>query len=391
MNILFGILSLIVLVGIAYLFSENKKAVKFQTIIAGILMQVVLIFFVIKIPIGQTILETLSNFVNHIIQLGMEGVEFVFGGISDNYVFGINVLALIIFTSALISVLYYLRIIPFLIKYIGRSISFLMGTTGAETFSAVANSFLGGTEAPLVIKPFLAKLTRSELFAVMAAGFGSASAAILAGYAMMGIDMKYLLIAVFTVPFSCLMIAKVLIPETEESQTKEIELNRAESESIFEAISEGTANGLSLALNVGAMLIAFIGLIALVNAFLGLFGTSISTLLGYVFYPFGFLFNIPSNEIFTFASLVGSKFAINEFFAYSELVQYLDTLSPRTIGILSVVLCNFANISTIGIQIGGFSSFAPSRKKEVTKLGMRALFAGTIATLTTGAIVGMFL
>ena len=391
MNILFGLLSLTILLLIAFLLSEHKKQIKLQTIIAGILMQIALIFFVIKIPIGQTILQSMANGVDRIIQLGMEGVNFVFGGISENFVFAINVLSLIIFTSALISVLYYFKIIPLLIRIIGKAISLLMGTTQAETFSTVANSFLGGTEAPLVIKPFIPNLTRSELFAVMAGGFGSASAAILAGYALMGIDMKYLLIAVFTVPFSCLMIAKIMIPETEESKTNNIELNANDTESIFEAISEGTSNGLGLAMNVGAILISFIGLIAVANAFLGIFNTDISTLLGFIFLPFGYLFNIPADEVMTFASLVGSKFGINEFVAYGELVEVMDQLSPRTVGILSVVLCNFANISTIGIQIGGFSSFAPTRKKEVAKLGVRALIAGTIATLTTGAIVGMFL
>ncbi len=391
MNIIFGLLSLIVLILIAYLLSEHKKQIKLQTIVTGILMQAALIFFVIKVPVGQKILQAMANGVDSIIQMGMEGVNFVFGGLSENFVFAINVLALIIFTSALISVLYYFKIIPLLIKYIGNAISKLMGTTQAETFSTVANSFLGGTEAPLVIKPFIANLTRSELFAVMAGGFGSASAAILAGYALMGIDMKYLLIAVFTVPFSCLMIAKIMIPETEKSVTNDIQLDAAESESIFEAISEGTTSGLTLAMNVGAILISFIGLIAVVNAFLGLFGTNISTLLGFLFLPFGYLFNIPAEEVMTFSSLVGSKFGINEFFAYDELVRVMDQLSPRTVAILSVILCNFANLSTIGIQIGGFSSFAPSRKKEVAQLGVRALLAGTIATLTTGAIVGMFL
>ena len=217
MNIFFGLASLLLLIGIAFLISENRKAVKLQTIFAGILMQAVLIFFVIKVPIGQTILQTMADAVNNIIQMGMEGVDFVFGGISDNFVFAINVLALIIFTSALISVLYYLKIIPILIKYIGRSVSFIMGTTGAETFSTVANSFLGGTEAPLVIKPFLPKLTCSALFVVLAGGFGSASACLLAGYFKLGIYMKSLLTAVFFHAVCCLMIVKIVIFDTAHS------------------------------------------------------------------------------------------------------------------------------------------------------------------------------
>ena len=391
MNILFSLIALICLIGVAYILSTDKKRIKIQTVIMGLVLQAILIFFVIKVPAGQFILEKLALGVDSVVQMGMEGVNFVFGGISDGYVFAINVLSLIVFTSALISVLYFLKIIPFLVKYVGKVIAKLMGTTDVETFSAVANSFLGGTEAPLVIKPYLPKLTTSELFAVMVGGFGSASASILAGYSMMGIDMKYLLIAVFTVPFSTLMVSKIMIPETEVSETENAEVTASESDTLFEAISEGTGNGLGLALNVGASLIAFVGIIAVVNAFLGLFNTTLSQLFGYLFLPVAYLFNIPSAEAFTFASLIGTKLSVNEFVAYTEMVEVMGGLSPRTIAILSVVLCNFANFSVIGIQVGGFSAFAPSRKKEVAKLGFKALICGTISTLTTGAILGIFI
>lgn len=391
MNILFSILALVCLLGIAFILSTDKKSIKVQTVVMGLLLQIILIFFVIKVPVGQVILENLAMGVNSIVQMGMEGVNFVFGGISDSYVFAINVLSLIVFTSALISVLYFLKVIPFLVKYVGKSVAKLMGTTDVETFAAVGNCFLSGTESPLLIKPYLPKLTKSELFAVMVGGFGSASASILAGYALMGIDMRYLLIAVFTVPFSTLMVSKIMVPETEKSLTENAEVSGSESDSLFEAISEGTGNGLGLALNVGASLIAFVGLIAVINAFLGLFDTNLSQLFGYVFLPFAYLFHVPSNEAFTFATLVGTKFGINEFVAYGDMVNVMGALSPRTNAILAVVLCNFANISSIGIQVGGFNSFASTRKKEVAKLGFKALICGTIATLTTGAILGMFI
>lgn len=391
MNILFSILALVCLLGIAFILSTDKKSIKVQTVVMGLLLQIILIFFVIKVPVGQVILENLAMGVNSIVQMGMEGVNFIFGGISDSYVFAINVLSLIVFTSALISVLYFLKVIPFLVKYVGKSVAKLMGTTDVETFAAVGNCFLSGTESPLLIKPYLPKLTKSELFAVMVGGFGSASASILAGYALMGIDMRYLLIAVFTVPFSTLMVSKIMVPETEQSLTENAEVSGSESDSLFEAISEGTGNGLGLALNVGASLIAFVGLIAVINAFLGLFDTNLSQLFGYVFLPFAYLFHVPSNEAFTFATLVGTKFGINEFVAYGDMVNVMGALSPRTNAILAVVLCNFANISSIGIQVGGFNSFAPTRKKEVAKLGFKALICGTIATLTTGAILGMFI
>lgn len=392
MNIIFGLLTIGIIIGLSYLISENKKAVKWRTVIAGLLGQTVLIFFVLKVPIGQKILEVLANGVNSVIQMGMEGVTFVFGDLNTNFfVFAVSVLSLIVFVSALISVLYFLKVIPFFVTVIGSLIAKFMGTTKVETFAAVGNSFLGGTEAPLLIRPYISKLTKSELFAVMCGGFGSASAAILAGYAMMGIDMRYLLIAIFTVPFSTLMISKIFIPETEESVVENSEIVASEHDNIFSAIGDGAMTGKDLAMNVGAMLIAFIGLVAVINAILTfLFGIDLNGLLGYLLSPIGYLMNIPTSEIQTFSSLIGIKTAVNEFSAYSTMTAVMADLSPRTVVILSVILCNFANFSVIGIQIGGFSILAPERKDDVAKMGIKALAVGLLSTLSTGAIVGMF-
>lgn len=391
MNILFGIITLTVIIGLSYIISEEKKAIKWRTVIAGLLGQFVLIFFVIKVPIGQKILEALAIGVNNIIQMGMKGVTFVFGDLTSGpMIFAISVLSLIVFTSALISVLYFLKVIPFFVKIIGTAVAKYMGTGKVETFSTVGNAFLSGTEAPLLIKPYISKLTKSELFAVMCGGFGSASGAILAGYSMMGVDMKYLLIAVFTVPFSCLMISKLFIPETEESQVADGEIVESEHDNIFSAIGEGATVGKDLAISVGAMLIAFVGLVAVINGILSMFGTNLNELLGLILSPIGYLLHIPNNEIQAFSSLIGIKTAVNEFSAYSSMMEIANTLSPRTVVILSVILCNFANFSVIGIQIGGFSIIAPERKDEVAKMGLKALLVGLFATLTTGAIVGMF-
>ena len=391
MNIIFGILTLLTIIGLSYIISEDKKAIKWRTVIAGLFGQLVLIFFVIKIPIGQKLLETLALGVDNIIQMGMEGVTFVFGDLTSNYfVFAISVLSLIVFTSSLISVLYFLKVIPFFVKVIGTIIAKYMGTGKVETFSTVGNAFLSGTEAPLLIKPYISKLTRSELFTVMCGGFGSASGAILAGYSMMGIDMKYLLIAVFTVPFSCLMISKVFIPETQESQVADCEIVESAHDNIFSALGAGATTGKDLAISVGAMLIAFVGLVAVINGILGLIGTDLNQVLGFLLSPIAYLLNIPSNEVQTFSSLIGIKTAVNEFSAYSAMIEVASNLSQRTVVILSVILCNFANFSVIGIQIGGFSIFAPERKDEVAKMGLKALLVGLFATLSTGAIVGMF-
>lgn len=391
MNIIYGILSIIVIIGLSYILSTDRKAIKWRTVAAGLLGQFMLIAFVLKVPVGQKILETLANCVNNVILMGMEGVTFVFGNLTEGpMIFAVSVLSLIVFTSALISVLYFLKVIPFFVKVVGTLIAKFMGTSKVESFAAVGNCFLGGTEAPLLIKPYISKLTTSELFAVMAGGFGSASGAILAGYSMMGIDMRYLLIAVFTVPFSSLMISKMFIPETEESVVENGDVVKSEHDNIFAAIGDGAITGKDLAINVGAMLIAFIGLVAIINGVLSIFGTNLNEILGILLSPIAYLLNIPKDEVYTFSSLVGIKTAVNEFSAYSTMVNVLPELSVRTTIILSVVLCNFANFSVIGIQIGGFSILAPERRNEVAKLGMKALLVGLLATLSTGAIVGMF-
>ena len=389
-NVLSGLMTLAVILGLSYIISENKKAINWRTVVAGLAGQFVLIFFVVKVPLGQKILQALALGVNNVIQMGMEGVKFVFGDLATGpMIFAISVLSLIVFTSALISVLYFLKVIPFLVRIVGTAIAKYMGTGKVETFSTVGNAFLSGTEAPLLIKPYISKLTKSELFTVMCGGFGSASGAILAGYSMMGIDMKYLLIAVFTVPFSCLMISKVFIPETEESQVADGVIEKSQHDNIFSAIAEGANTGKDLAISVGACLIAFVGIVAVLNGILGLCGTSLNEILGRLLSPVGHLLSIPRSEVQTFSSLIGIKTAVNEFSAYSTMMQVAHNLSPRTIAILSVVLCNFANFSVIGIQIGGFSIFAPERKDEVAKMGLKALLVGLFATLSTGAIVGM--
>lgn len=392
MHIFFGIISILVLLGIAYLFSENRKSIQLRTILSALAVQMILILFVLKVPIGTRILEAFANGVVKVLSFGNEGLTFVFGDlVSQSFIFAFNVLGLIAFTSALISVLYYLKVIPFLVKYLGKAIAWLLGTTEVETFCSVGNSFLGTTEAPLLTKPFLPDLTRSELFAVVAGGFSSVSVSVIGGYVLMGIDMKYLLIAMATVPFATLLISKIIIPETEASRTNNIEVQDSESSNIFEAIGDGAIQGLQLALNVAAVLIAFLGLIALLNYLLSFLGISFSSILGIIFTPLAWLFGIPRNEVAPFATLIGTKIAMNEFVAFTELGGMLHMLSPRTQAILSVALCNFANFSSIGIAVAGFKAFCPSRSPEVSGFGLKALLGATLTTLITASIVGMFL
>ncbi|MRX53308.1 transporter [Bacillus sp. HMSC76G11] len=397
MNILYGILSLAGILFLGWLLSSSRKSIPWKTIGIGLLLEAALILFVMKVKAGEMILEKSAFAVQKIIDFSSEGIEFVFGGFygegsNITFVFAINVLAVVIFISALISALYYLRIIPFVVKIIGLSIGKLLGTTKVETFSAVGNSFLGLVEAPLLVRPYLKDLTRSELFAVMVGGTASASGAILVGYSLMGIDMKYLLISVFSVPFVSLIIAKLLEPETEVSKTNDnVAMEKTKHANVFEAIAEGAVSGVTLALNIGGLLIAFISILALINGGLGLIGTDLSTIFGYVFYPFAIMIGIPFEDAFRAASIIGTKLSINEFVAYLDLSKMIDELDPKTVAILSIALCNFANLSSIGQLIVGLGSLEPTKRSLVSKLGLKAIVGGTLASFITAVLVGMFM
>jgi concentrative nucleoside transporter, CNT family len=397
MDILFGILSLAGVLGLGWLWSSNRSAIKWKTIGIGIALEFLLVLFVLKVPFGQTLLRKTALGVQKVIDYSNEGIMFVFGGFFEKgsnitFVFAINVLGAIIFISAVISALYYLRIIPLFVKYIGIILGKIMGTTKVESFNAIGNSFLGLVEAPLLVKPYLAKLTRSELFAVMVGGTASASGAILIGYSLMGIEMKYLLLSVFSVPLVSLIMAKIMEPETEESNTNgDISLGKTSHTNVFEAISEGAISGVQLAINIGGLLIAFIGVLALVNGVLGLVHTDLSTIFGYVFYPLALLVGIPVDEAFRAASIIGTKLSINEFVAFDQLSGMIDELSPKTVAILSVALCNFANLSSIGQLIVGLGSLEPSQRPTVSKLSLKAIAAGTLASFITAIIVSIFL
>jgi CNT family concentrative nucleoside transporter len=397
LTILYGILSLAGILFLGWLLSSNRKSIPWRTIGIGLLLQAALILFVMKVKAGEMILEKAAFAVQKIIDFSSEGIEFVFGGFYDEgtnitFVFAINVLAVIIFISALISALYYLRIIPFVVRIIGLSIGKLLGTTKVETFSAVGNSFLGLVETPLLVRPYLKDLTRSELFAIMVGGTASASGAILVGYSLMGIDMKYLLISVFSVPFVSLITAKLLEPETEISKTNDnVAMEKTKHANVFEAIAEGAVSGVTLALNIGGLLIAFISILALINGGLGLIGTDLSTIFGYVFYPFAIMIGIPFEDAFRAASIIGTKLSVNEFVAYLDLSKMIDELDPKTVAILSIALCNFANLSSIGQLIVGLGSLEPTKRSLVSKLGLKAIVGGTLASFITAVLVGMFM
>ncbi|MBX0359354.1 NupC/NupG family nucleoside CNT transporter [Halobacillus sp. Nhm2S1] len=396
MNILTGLLSLVAIVALAWLLSSNRKMVKWHTILAGLALEGVFVYTMLNVSVGQQLLKKAALFIQSVIDYSSAGIEFVFGPLfaqtDIEFLFAINVLGALIFISALISALYHLRILPFIVKILGTIVGKLLKTSKVESFSAVGNTFLGVAEAPLLVKPYLARMTRSETFAIMVGGTASASGAILVGYVGMGIDLKYLLISIFSVPFVSLVVAKLIEPEVEESELDEnVRMAGSGHANVFEAISDGAVNGVKLALNIGGLLIAFISIIALVNGLLGVVNTDLSTIFGFLFYPFAILIGIPIPDAFQAASLIGTKLAANEFLAYRDLQEMVNQLSPKTVAIMSVALCNFANLSSIGQLIVGLGSLAPNKQSQVAKLGLKAIIGGTLASFITAIFVSMFI
>ena len=402
MNLLWGIFGIIVGLGIAFLLSDGKRSIKPRTILGGLAIQIGFAFMVLEWELGRAALLGLSQGVQNIIDYAGEGVAFLFGPAADvegfGFVFAFQVLTIIIFFSSLISVLYYLGIMQFIIRLLGGALSKLLGTSKAESISASANIFVGQTEAPLVVRPFLPNMTKSELFAVMTGGLASVAGSTLAGYALLGVPLEYLLAASFMAAPAGLIMAKIMIPEKEEVEEKEFVMEKDDrSVNVVDAAARGASDGLQLALNVGAMLLAFIALIALANGVLGGIGgwfgaenITIQGILGYIFAPLAFAIGVPWAEAVQAGSFIGQKLVLNEFVAYTAFAPEIANLSPKTVIIVSFALCGFANFSSLAILLGGLGAMAPSRRPDIARLGMRAIAAGMLASLLSAAIAGMF-
>jgi len=403
LNLLWGLLGIVVVLGIAFLLSNGKKSINYRTIAVGLTIQVTFAFVVLKWEAGRAGLIWFSGLVQNVIDYAGEGVAFLFGPAADvegfGFVFAFQVLTIIIFFSSLISVLYYLGIMQMVIKLIGGALSKLLGTSKAESVSAAANIFVGQTEAPLVIRPFLANMTKSELFAVMTGGLASVAGSVLAGYALLGVPLEYLIAASFMAAPAGLVMAKILIPETEKSEVAEFEMEKdQESVNVIDAAARGAGDGLKLALNVGAMLLAFIALIAMMNGMLGGLGKfigfeslTVEGILGVLFAPLAFAIGVPWSEAVIAGGFIGQKLVLNEFVAYAAFAPEIASLSPKTVIVVSFALCGFANLSSLAILLGGLGSLAPSRRPDIARLGVRAVAAGLLASLLSAAIAGMFI
>lgn len=403
MTTLISILGILSLLLVAFVFSKHRNDISFRTVAGAFGLQFIIGAFALYIPFGRSVLESISSGVSGILNYGQAGIQFLFGDIGSykvGFVFAFHVLPVVIFFSSLVAVLYYLGIMGWIIRIVGGALQKLLGTSRAESMSATANIFVSQTEAPMVIKPFLANMTQSELFAVMVGGMATVAGSVLAGYVAMGVEMKYLLAASFMAAPGGLLMAKMLLPEVEQINNSEEVLKEEHDQyvNIFDAAAGGASSGLNLAVNVGAMLIAFIALIAMVNGFLGWLGTltgmpdlSMQMILGICFKPVAFLLGVPWSESSIAGSLIGQKLVLNEFIAFVDFAEQKAVLSEHSQAVVTFALCGFANFSSIAILLGGLSSIAPNRRSDIAKLGMRAVSAGFMANLMSAAIAGFYL
>ncbi|HXT75497.1 MAG TPA: NupC/NupG family nucleoside CNT transporter [Candidatus Eisenbacteria bacterium] len=405
MGRLTGVLGIAVILGLAYIFSTDRRAIKMKTIAWGLGLQLALGLFVLRVPSGQVIFQTLGAGAKHLLDFSYVGSAFIFGelGKADSslgLIFAFQVLPTIIFIAAFFAVLYHLGVMQIIIRAAAWVMTKIMGASGAESLNVAASIFMGQTEAPLTIRPFLPRLTKSELMTVMTSGMAHISGGMMAAYIRVGgADPKNLLTAVIMTAPGTLLMAKMLVPETEHPLTAgRVQMPEAQKESnVLGAIARGTVDGLHLALNVGAMLIVFLALLALLNAMMGWvhiyihwFPYSLQQILGWIFAPVAWLIGVSWHDASTIGNLLGTRMVLNEFVAFAELGKIKDTLDPRTFTIATFALCGFANFSSIGIQIGGIGALAPEQRDQLTKFGIRAMLAGTMANLISASIVGIF-
>ncbi|MBV7299118.1 NupC/NupG family nucleoside CNT transporter [Enterovibrio paralichthyis] len=400
MQILFSLAGILALLVCAYALSESRRNINWRTILGAFSLQAGFAALVLYFPLGQSLLGSVSNGVSGLLAFADEGIGFVFGDLaSGNFIFAIRVLPLIIFLSAIISLLYYLGVMQKLIKVIGGGIHRLLGTSQVESLAATSNIFLSMSEASLVVRPFLSKMTRSELFAVMVGGMASVAGSVLGGYAALGVELKYLIAASFMAAPGGLLMAKMLVPEREQSDISgNIELEKSGDVNAIDALAAGAMNGVKVAVAVGTMLIAFVSVIAMLNAgfevvggWFGIQNLTLQTIFGYMFAPLAFVAGVPWNEALSAGSLIGQKTVLNEFVAFLDFVNVKETLSAHTQIIVTFALCGFANIGSIAIQLGSIGTMAPERRQDVAKLGFRAVAAATLANMMSAALAGLFI
>jgi len=395
MHIFISIIGIAVFILISWLMSENRKKVNWKTVGFGLGIQFIFALFILKTSVGKSIFEFLNNVVVKLNDFTTEGAKFVFGGLLEKWSFALAVLPTIIFFSSLFAVLYYFGILQFFVKIFAYLLKKVLGTSGAESLAAAANIFMGQTEAPLMVKPYVEKMTRSELMSLMTGGMSTVAGGVLAAYVSMGINAGHLIAASVMSAPAAIIFAKIMVPETEDPVTSHVQAIdiKTGDKNVLDAAARGAHDGVWLAINVAAMLIAFLAFVALFNYFFSFAGTSMEEILGVIMRPVAFLMGVPWNEAADVGRFLGEKTILNEFVAYKHLSEMIasaeSTLSPRSQVIATYALCGFANLGSIGIQLGGIGGIAPSRRGELASLGIKSMIAGTFASFITANIAGM--
>ncbi|SQF37158.1 nucleoside transporter [Streptococcus pyogenes] len=396
MQFIYSIIGILLVLGIVYAISFNRKSVSLSLIGKALIVQFIIALILVRIPLGQQIVSVVSTGVTSVINCGQAGLNFVFGSLADSgaktgFIFAIQTLGNIVFLSALVSLLYYVGILGFVGKWIGKGVGKIMKSSEVESFVAVANMFLGQTDSPILVSKYLGRMTDSEIMVVLVSGMGSMSVSILGGYIALGIPMEYLLIASTMVPIGSILIAKILLPQTEPVQKiDDIKMdNKGNNANVIDAIAEGASTGAQMAFSIGASLIAFVGLVSLINMMLSGLGIRLEQIFSYVFAPFGFLMGFNHKNILLEGNLLGSKLILNEFVSFQQLGHLIKSLDYRTALVATISLCGFANLSSLGICVSGIAVLCPEKRSTLARLVFRAMIGGIAVSMLSAFIVGI--
>lgn len=394
MKFLVNVIGIFVVIAILFLISWNRKRIQWKSVLKGLIAQFIIAILLVKVPFGKMIVSAISNGITAVINCGADGLSFVFGDLLDASfanVFIVQVLGNIIFVSALVSVLYYIGVLGFVVKWIGKAVGKLMGTTEVESFVAVANMFLGQTDSPILVSKYLKSMTDSEVMVVLVSGMGSMSVSILGGYHALGIPMEHLLIASALVPVGSILVSKMILPQTDTPlNISDVKMdNKGNNSNVIEAIAEGAGIGMQMVLAIAASLVGIIGIVAVINMFLGMAGIRLEQIFSYIFAPIGFLMGLDGNEILMEGTWLGNKLILNEFVAFQDLGSVIQELDFRTSMICSISLCGFANISSLGICVSGIAVLCPEKKSTLSRLVLKAMIGGVFVSILSAMIVGL--
>lgn len=396
MQFIYSIIGILLVLGIVYAISFNRKSVSLSLIGKALIVQFIIALILVRIPLGQQVVSVVSTGVTKVINCGQAGLNFVFGSLADSgtktgFIFAIQTLGNIVFLSALVSLLYYVGILGFVVKWIGKGVGKIMKSSEVESFVAVANMFLGQTDSPILVSKYLGRMTDSEIMVVLVSGMGSMSVSILGGYIALGIPMEYLLIASTMVPIGSILIAKILFPQTEPVQKiDDIKMdNKGNNANVIDVIAEGASTGAQMAFSIGASLIAFVGLVSLINMMLSGLGIRLEQIFSYVFAPFGFLMGFDHKNILLEGNLLGSKLILNEFVSFQQLGHLIKSLDYRTALVATISLCGFANLSSLGICVSGIAVLCPEKRGTLARLVFRAMIGGIAVSMLSAFIVGI--